>query len=113
MTRFTYLMVEVVITSETSANIYQTTRRNIPEDSDIHNCLRENLKSHHSNSTFLLHKLLRNLRSAELFTRFPTVIFLHGVDPSLPLPMNLPRAIIKKWDGLLCVLLSALSKGKE
>jgi hypothetical protein len=36
------------ITSETSANIYKTTGRNNPEheDSHIHTCCRENLKSH-------------------------------------------------------------------
>jgi hypothetical protein len=31
------MMMEVVITSETSTNFYQTTRRNIPEDSSLHN----------------------------------------------------------------------------
>jgi hypothetical protein len=42
-------MMEAEITSETSANIYHTTRRNIPEipeDSHLHTRLRENLKSH-------------------------------------------------------------------
>jgi hypothetical protein len=33
-------------TSKTSVNFYQTTRRNIPEDSDFHTRCRENLKSH-------------------------------------------------------------------
>jgi hypothetical protein len=33
-------------TSETSVNVYQTTRRNIPEDSHLHTRRRENLKSH-------------------------------------------------------------------
>jgi hypothetical protein len=32
-------------TSETSANLYQTTRRNIPENNHIHTRRRENLKS--------------------------------------------------------------------
>jgi hypothetical protein len=32
------LMMEAVSTSETSVNFYQTTRRNIPEDSHIHIC---------------------------------------------------------------------------
>jgi hypothetical protein len=40
------LMMEAVSTSETSVNFYQTTRRNIPEDS-FHIRRRENLKSHH------------------------------------------------------------------
>jgi hypothetical protein len=34
-------------TSETSVNFYQTTRRNIPEDSHLHTHRRENLKSRH------------------------------------------------------------------
>jgi hypothetical protein len=38
--------LEAVSTSETSVNIYQTTRRNIPEDSHLHTSRRENLKSH-------------------------------------------------------------------
>jgi hypothetical protein len=36
------LMMEVANTTETSAN-YQTTRRNIPEDSHLHTRRRENL----------------------------------------------------------------------
>jgi hypothetical protein len=40
------LMMEMVSTSETSVNFYQTTRRNIPEGSHIHTRRRENLKFH-------------------------------------------------------------------
>jgi hypothetical protein len=40
------LMMEAASTSETSINLYQTTRRNIPEDSYPHSRRRENLKSH-------------------------------------------------------------------
>jgi hypothetical protein len=40
------LMIEAVSTSETSVNFYQTTWRNIPEDSHLHTRRRENLKSH-------------------------------------------------------------------
>jgi hypothetical protein len=40
------LMVEVAITSETSVNFYQTTRRNNPEDSHLHTRRHENQKSH-------------------------------------------------------------------
>jgi hypothetical protein len=40
------LMMEAVSTSETLVNLYQTTRRNIPEDSNLHNRRGENLKSH-------------------------------------------------------------------
>jgi hypothetical protein len=40
------VMMEAVSSSETSVNIYQTTRHNIPEDSHLHIRRRENLKSH-------------------------------------------------------------------
>jgi hypothetical protein len=40
------MMVEAVSTFETSVNIYQTTRRNILEDSQFHTCRRENMKPH-------------------------------------------------------------------
>jgi hypothetical protein len=40
------LMMEAANTSETSANFYQTIRRNNPEDSDLHTRRLENLKSH-------------------------------------------------------------------
>jgi hypothetical protein len=42
------LLAEAAITSETSVNFYQTTRRNIPEDSHLHTRGLENLKSHHT-----------------------------------------------------------------
>jgi hypothetical protein len=45
-------MMEAASTSETSVNFYQTTRRNIPEDSHLHNRHRENLKSHQDFSGF-------------------------------------------------------------
>jgi hypothetical protein len=40
------LMMEAVSSSEMSVSMYQTTRRNIPEDSNINSCYREDLKSH-------------------------------------------------------------------
>jgi hypothetical protein len=40
------LMMAAASTSETSVNIFQTTRRNDPEDSHLHTRRRENLKSH-------------------------------------------------------------------
>jgi hypothetical protein len=43
------LMMEAASTCETSVNVYQTTRRNSPEDSYIHTIHRENLKSHFLN----------------------------------------------------------------
>jgi hypothetical protein len=45
------LMMEAASTSETSVSFYETTRRNIPEDSHLHTRNRESLKSH--TSTFL------------------------------------------------------------
>jgi hypothetical protein len=39
-------MMEAVSTSETSVNFLETTRRNIPEDSQLHARRRENLKYH-------------------------------------------------------------------
>jgi hypothetical protein len=40
------LMMEAVSTSsETSVNVYQTSRRNIPQDSHLHTRSRENVKS--------------------------------------------------------------------
>jgi hypothetical protein len=38
-------MMETVSTSVTSVNVYQPTRRNVLEDSHLHTCRRENLKS--------------------------------------------------------------------
>jgi hypothetical protein len=40
------LTMEATSTSETSVNFYQTTRRNNPEDSQLHTRYRETLKSH-------------------------------------------------------------------
>jgi hypothetical protein len=39
-------MIEAARTSETLVNFYQTTRRYNPEDSHLHTCRRENLKSY-------------------------------------------------------------------
>jgi hypothetical protein len=47
------LMMEGVHTSETSVNIYLTTRQYIPEDSKLHTRRRENLKSHTNNVAYL------------------------------------------------------------
>jgi hypothetical protein len=40
------LMMAAVSISEMLVNFYETTRRNIPEDSHLHSRRRENLKSH-------------------------------------------------------------------
>jgi hypothetical protein len=42
---FIALMTGAANTSRTSLNIYQTTRRNYPDDSHLHNRRRENLRS--------------------------------------------------------------------
>jgi hypothetical protein len=47
------LMKEAARTSETSVNFYQTTRRNIPEDSNLHTRRCENLKSYLVNRVFV------------------------------------------------------------
>jgi hypothetical protein len=39
-------MMEAISTSESSVSFYQTTRRNIPEDSHLHTRRHENLKCH-------------------------------------------------------------------
>jgi hypothetical protein len=52
-------MMEAVSTSETSANFYEITWRNIPEDSHLHTRRRENLKSSHLDFTILI--ILGNL----------------------------------------------------
>jgi hypothetical protein len=48
------LMMEAVNTSETSVSFYQTTLGNIPEDSHLYICHRENLKSQQLNMFRLL-----------------------------------------------------------
>jgi hypothetical protein len=44
--RLIALMLEAASSSETSVNLYKSTRRNNPEDSHLHTRRRENLKSH-------------------------------------------------------------------
>jgi hypothetical protein len=45
-------MMEAATTSETSVNFFQTTRRNIPEDSHLHTRRRDNLVSYLVNNIF-------------------------------------------------------------
>jgi hypothetical protein len=57
------MMMEAVRTSETSVKFNVTTWRYIPEDSELHTCRRENLKSHardtyRQNSQIFLAKVL-------------------------------------------------------
>jgi hypothetical protein len=55
------LMMETEITSETSANFYQTTRRNNPENSHLHIRRSESLESHLEETTFTCLQYLTNL----------------------------------------------------
>jgi hypothetical protein len=48
------LMIAAANTSETSVNFYQTTRRNISEDSHLHTRRRENLKSPQLMNLFIM-----------------------------------------------------------
>jgi hypothetical protein len=48
------LMIEALRPFETSVNIYQTTQRDDPEDSQIQTRRRENLKSHPKDSFVLI-----------------------------------------------------------
>jgi hypothetical protein len=47
-------MLEAASPSETPANIYQTTRRNNPEDSHLHTRCGENLKYHEAKLSLFL-----------------------------------------------------------
>jgi hypothetical protein len=46
------LLMEAARTSETSGNVYQTTRRKSPENSHLHTRRRKNLKSHNFQQSF-------------------------------------------------------------
>jgi hypothetical protein len=46
------LMMEVISTSESVVSMYQTTRRDILEDSHLHTCRRDNLKSYWHPSSY-------------------------------------------------------------
>jgi hypothetical protein len=50
-----------VSTSETPVNFYQTTQRNIPENSHLHTHRRENLKSHQDTHTLYILKVVMKL----------------------------------------------------
>jgi hypothetical protein len=57
--------MEAVRPSETSVNFYETTQRNIPEDSHLHTRRRENLNSH------LISFHLRNLYNWNCIVKKP------------------------------------------
>jgi hypothetical protein len=63
------LMMEAISTSEMSVSMYQTTRRNIPEDSHVHTRRRENLKYHLVwNSFWVQNFLMSPAREQEQFS---------------------------------------------
>jgi hypothetical protein len=62
--------MEAASTSETSANLYQTTRRNTPEDSDLHTRRCENMKSHLGKLFSTAHSLTSRLHQQTLATPY-------------------------------------------
>jgi hypothetical protein len=58
--------MEAASTPETSINFYQTTRRNNPEDSHLHTCRRENLKSGEMALVFLKKQAIRSIFVLEI-----------------------------------------------
>jgi hypothetical protein len=60
-----FLIMEAAGISETWINLYQTARRNTPEDSHLHSYLHEKLKSH---QIFLDVKTRHGCRLKSLFT---------------------------------------------
>jgi hypothetical protein len=64
------LTMEAANTSGTSVNFYQTTLRNIPEDTHLHTRRRENLKSH----LYIFFGRPRYLRPSDLFSNASFVI---------------------------------------
>jgi hypothetical protein len=52
------LMTEAVSTSEKSVNFYQTTQHNHPEDSHLHTCYLENLKSQFPDSSLQIYTIM-------------------------------------------------------
>jgi hypothetical protein len=77
-------MMEAASISETSVNIYQTTRRTNPEDGHLHTRHRENLKSHMD--YFLLQGFVIRTVMIILWCYFP----LHG--DTVPRLCNLMHA---------------------
>jgi hypothetical protein len=62
------LLVCRASTSETSVHFYQTTRRNLPEDSHLHTRCRENLKSHQNYVRILISSMRAHLIKLYLIT---------------------------------------------
>jgi hypothetical protein len=69
--RFVALMLEAVRTSETSVNIYLTTRQYIPEDCELQTRYRENLKSHiHERYFRFIHPSIRPILHSYYLSNF-------------------------------------------
>jgi hypothetical protein len=74
---FSTLKMESICSSETSVDFQRTTRSYIPEDTTLHNRLRENLKSTTSTPGVTQHKFLR------------TCVFISHVKPSVSTEFHL------------------------
>jgi hypothetical protein len=72
-------MTEAVSISETSVNFYQTARRNIPEDSHVHDCRHERLDFH-----LLISLTALSFFSDETFIVMKTLSFEVSTDALLP-----------------------------
>jgi hypothetical protein len=70
------LMMETASTSETSANFYQTTRRNNPEDRHFNTRRREKLRSHLFD---FLYAVVLLLLTGSLNNRLEYKVTIHGV----------------------------------
>jgi hypothetical protein len=69
----TALVMGVASTSGTSVNFYQTTRRNIPEDSHLHTRRREKLEVHyrvHKSQSLVMEYKLMCINHSNLFNLF-------------------------------------------
>jgi hypothetical protein len=83
------LMMEAASSSETSANVYQTTRRKNPEDSHLHTRRRENLKSYWIH--LVQWRFLVTLVTIRVHKRPPPVSFLSHMNPVISHPVPTPR----------------------
>jgi hypothetical protein len=81
------MMMETVSTSETSVNFYETTRRNILEDSRLLTRRRENLKSQAQylvNKTLSLIPILNQMNPVHIHISYLFKISFKKILPSMP-----------------------------
>jgi hypothetical protein len=82
------LMMEAVSTSETSVNLYETTRRNIPEDSHLHTRRHQNLKYQAVGLDHVIASVVIIIIIYSVYANWPVLVplapkFMFLVDPSL------------------------------